>query len=108
MVELQQRYYRNHNIGWVTRLPHKKDGFIRAGRFKIASNMNFARTSRMKLKKDFLRRGEMMHGRMTMKRMHVRRFLRLRSRQMDGLGLPGIYQQVKEIILIVNSDTRMP
>jgi hypothetical protein len=34
MAELRQRYYRNHNIGWVARPGHKKDGFIRPGRFK--------------------------------------------------------------------------
>lgn len=41
MAELRQRYYRNHNIGWVARPPHKKDGFLRAGRFKkvVVQNM---------------------------------------------------------------------
>ena len=34
MAELRQQYYRNHNIGWVARPGHKKDGFVRAGRFK--------------------------------------------------------------------------
>ena len=37
MAELRQRYYRNHNIGWVARPPHEKDGFLRAGRFKKVS-----------------------------------------------------------------------
>jgi len=34
MAELRQRYYRNHNIGWVARPGHKQNGFLRAGRFK--------------------------------------------------------------------------
>jgi hypothetical protein len=34
MAELRQRYYKNHNIGWAARPPHKQNGFIRAGRFK--------------------------------------------------------------------------
>ncbi|KAF9788281.1 glycosyl transferase family group 2-domain-containing protein [Thelephora terrestris] len=37
-------YYTNHGIGWVARPPHsgEPDGFKRAGRFKKASNMNYA------------------------------------------------------------------
>ena len=37
-------YYTNHGIGWVARPPHSNgpDGFKRAGRFKKASNMNYA------------------------------------------------------------------
>ncbi|OZJ02269.1 hypothetical protein BZG36_05156 [Bifiguratus adelaidae] len=39
---IRQQYYTNHPIGWVARPPHGHNGFIRAGRFKKASNMNFA------------------------------------------------------------------
>ncbi|KAJ7650952.1 glycosyl transferase family group 2-domain-containing protein [Roridomyces roridus] len=37
-------FYANHNIGWVARPKHddKPGGFKRAGRFKKASNMNYA------------------------------------------------------------------
>lgn len=35
-------FYRNNNIGWVARPAHNHDGFIRRGKFKKASNMNFA------------------------------------------------------------------
>ncbi|KIM25812.1 hypothetical protein M408DRAFT_204530 [Serendipita vermifera MAFF 305830] len=40
----RQRYYANHGIGWVARPGHSSepDGFKRAGRFKKASNMNYA------------------------------------------------------------------
>ncbi|KAF5353817.1 hypothetical protein D9758_010571 [Tetrapyrgos nigripes] len=41
-------FYANHGIGWVARPPHGSDGgveggekFVRAGRFKKASNMNY-------------------------------------------------------------------
>jgi hypothetical protein len=40
MAELRQRYYRNHNIGWVARPGHKQDGFLRAGRFKKVLSLN--------------------------------------------------------------------
>ncbi|ORY29229.1 hypothetical protein BCR33DRAFT_793070 [Rhizoclosmatium globosum] len=37
----KMKYYAANNIGWIARPPHKKDGFIRQGRFKKASNMNY-------------------------------------------------------------------
>ena len=37
-------YYEKHNIVYVARPGHGKDGFVRAGRFKKASNMNFCLT----------------------------------------------------------------
>jgi hypothetical protein len=46
-------YYANHGIGWVARPPHSNepDGFKRAGRFKKASNMNYALQLSMKLER---------------------------------------------------------
>lgn len=41
-VAIRKQYYENHSIGWVARPPHGKNGFIRQGRFKKASNMNYA------------------------------------------------------------------
>lgn len=35
-------FYKNNNIGWVARPKHNTDGFVRRGKFKKASNMNFA------------------------------------------------------------------
>ncbi|KAF2761334.1 hypothetical protein EJ05DRAFT_491960 [Pseudovirgaria hyperparasitica] len=35
-------FYHDNNIGWVSRPKHNDDGFIRKGKFKKASNMNFA------------------------------------------------------------------
>ncbi|KAF2149500.1 hypothetical protein K461DRAFT_231277 [Myriangium duriaei CBS 260.36] len=34
-------FYTDHNIGWTARPKHGEDGFVRAGKFKKASNMNF-------------------------------------------------------------------
>ena len=39
--EARIQFYANHDIGWVARPPHGHEGFIRAGRFKKASNMNY-------------------------------------------------------------------
>ena len=37
-------YYNKHNIAYVARPGHGKEGFVRVGRFKKASNMNFCLT----------------------------------------------------------------
>ena len=34
MRAAREKYYRDNNIGWVARPPHKQDGFVRAGRFR--------------------------------------------------------------------------
>ncbi len=34
-------FYADHSIGWTARPPHGKDGFVRKGKFKKASNMNY-------------------------------------------------------------------
>jgi hypothetical protein len=46
-------YYTNHGIGWVARPAHDNgpDGFKRAGRFKKASNMNYALALSLSLEK---------------------------------------------------------
>jgi hypothetical protein len=35
-------FYADHGIGWVARPKHGENGFLRRGKFKKASNMNFA------------------------------------------------------------------
>jgi len=34
-------FYADHSIGWVARPKHGEDGFVRRGKFKKASNMNY-------------------------------------------------------------------
>jgi hypothetical protein len=43
-VEKEERanFYHDNNIGWVARPKHNENGYVRRGRFKKASNMNFA------------------------------------------------------------------
>ncbi|KZV80222.1 hypothetical protein EXIGLDRAFT_845734 [Exidia glandulosa HHB12029] len=47
--EERMRFYENRNIGWVARPPHGTDGFVRAGRFKKASNMNYGLTLALRM-----------------------------------------------------------
>lgn len=34
-------FYADHGIGWTARPKHGEDGFVRKGKFKKASNMNY-------------------------------------------------------------------
>lgn len=54
--EREQRigFYADNNIGWVARPGHGVDGFLRKGKFKKASNMNFAMDISCKLEDKLL------------------------------------------------------
>lgn len=41
-AQARKNFYHDNNIGWVSRPKHGKDGYLRRGKFKKASNMNFA------------------------------------------------------------------
>jgi len=111
-------FYADHNIGWVARPPHGADGFVRAGRFKKASNMNYGLTLSLKLEKHLMdleatgeKDGEADGG------------LSLEDRAME-MAIEEIYQQngqkcrpwasngkalrMGEIILLVDADTIVP
>jgi hypothetical protein len=39
--EARLEFYADHGIGWTARPKHNDDGFVRRGKFKKASNMNY-------------------------------------------------------------------
>ena len=39
--QARRDFYADHNIGWTARPKHNSEGFIRKGKFKKASNMNY-------------------------------------------------------------------
>ncbi|KAF2808460.1 uncharacterized protein BDZ99DRAFT_534601 [Mytilinidion resinicola] len=41
LADARKRFYELNNIGWCSRPPHGKDGFVRPGKFKKASNLNY-------------------------------------------------------------------
>lgn len=41
-ARLRKDFYQDNDIGWVARPKHGDDGYLRKGKFKKASNMNFA------------------------------------------------------------------
>jgi hypothetical protein len=55
VAEMRQRFYRANNIGWCARPAHGKDGFLRAGKFKKASNMNYCLSFSLRVEDELLR-----------------------------------------------------
>jgi hypothetical protein len=41
-AEKRREFYHDNHMGWVSRPKHGHEGFVRKGKFKKASNMNFA------------------------------------------------------------------
>jgi hypothetical protein len=56
-------FYADHSIGWTSRPKHGKDGFVRKGKFKKASNMNYGLmlSNRVEEKLGLVERGERWH-----------------------------------------------
>jgi hypothetical protein len=55
VADMRRQFYRANNIGWCARPAHGKDGFVRAGKFKKASNMNYCLTVSLKVEDELLR-----------------------------------------------------
>lgn len=49
-------FYHDNNIGWVARPKNNEDGYVRKGKFKKASNMNFALNVSNKVEMELIQR----------------------------------------------------
>lgn len=115
-VQRRRDFYHDNHIGWVARPGHSREpgGFIRAGKFKKASNMNFALNVSQRVE---ARLQELIDTRLAQGG----------SDELDENEEDEVYQsclaqvlaedatvwaegdiRVGEIILIVDSDTRIP
>jgi hypothetical protein len=106
-------YYHDNNIGWVARPKHNDNGYVRRGKFKKASNMNFALNISRKVE--------------TTLRAHVEsKLMSEKTDRIDAFEEETIYKEalaevlaadpramaagnirVGEFILIVDSDTQV-
>ncbi|KAL7424392.1 hypothetical protein Q5752_000074 [Cryptotrichosporon argae] len=118
-AEIRKAYYDRNNIGWTARPKHGKDGFFRKGRFKKASNMNFG----IQLS---LRTEEIMDELRPMpdendaeakanwvwteddEREIYEEALAMALEESNGVAWAAGNIRVGEIILIIDSDTRVP
>lgn len=113
-VAKRQDYYHNNNIGWVARPRHKGDeGYVRKGKFKKASNMNFALNVSQKVE---ARLQEMMDDRILASGSEY--LDEAEEQEMCSEALEQVLQEnplawaegdirVGEVILLVDCDTRV-
>ncbi|KAJ3288868.1 hypothetical protein HK104_007899 [Borealophlyctis nickersoniae] len=107
-AQRRREYYANNSIGWVGRPKHNsEDGFVRRGRFKKASNLNFALQFSMKV-------DDAMNAIDPMRRLNPEQEGQVYTDiledvlEQDGRAWAEGDIRVGEIILILDSDSRIP
>ncbi|KAL5119775.1 hypothetical protein ACEQ8H_002381 [Pleosporales sp. CAS-2024a] len=106
-------FYINNNIGWVSRPKHNHEGFVRRGKFKKASNMNFALNISNKVEDELV---SLING------LYEKGHVSITEEQEDALYQQALQTvltadprakaggniRMGELILIVDSDTVVP
>jgi hypothetical protein len=114
-AERRKAYYERNNIGWCARPKHDPDGYIRKGKFKKASNMNF--TNKLSLRVEEImdelrpvRPTEELdwHWGHDEEREVYETALARAIEESGGLAWASGDIRIGEIILIIDSDTRVP
>ncbi|KAK4446877.1 glycosyl transferase family group 2-domain-containing protein, partial [Podospora aff. communis PSN243] len=117
MADLRRRFYQQHGIGWISRPPHGKDGFIRGGRFKKASNLNYALDFTLRVEDELLRlrRIRAQHLNCHLDELDAEedaecydQALAAMIKQDEGRTLAEGNVRMGEFILLIDSDTRVP
>lgn len=106
-------FYHDNNIGWVARPKNNDDGYVRKGKFKKASNMNFALNVSNKVEAELLQRmAPTLEKSDMVDPMEEEQFYRDALDQVTQsdphIRGAGGDIRVGEFILIVDSDTRVP
>lgn len=110
----RREFYEEHNIGWVSRPPHNpnpEDGarpFLRRGKFKKASNMNYALmvSNRVEEKLKLVQRTP--DWTQVHEKDAYEQCLRQTLDEHEGRTLAEGNIRVGDYILIIDSDTRVP
>lgn len=110
-VNARINFYHDNNIGWVARPGHGVDGFIRAGKFKKASNMNYALNLSNKVE-DLVVAGvaqlaEKGNSLTSVEEEQLYQSALAKVIEEDGKARAGGNIRVGEHILIIDSDTRV-
>ena len=114
-AEQRREFYHDENIGWVARPKHNgEEGYVRHGKFKKASNMNFALNLSQKVE-SYLQEaidaklasdGTDMVDEIEEEEMYKAALAR--ALEENPLARADGNIRVGEVILIVDSDTRVP
>lgn len=106
-ADFRKQYYEDNNIGWIARPGHNSDGFIRKGKFKKASNMNYTLNISMRIEEAL--ETVYRHDRWTEydeQEAYDRIFDEVLAA--DGRAQGGGNVRIGDIILLIDSDTRVP
>ncbi|KAI0475757.1 glycosyl transferase family group 2-domain-containing protein [Xylariaceae sp. FL0804] len=100
-------FYSDHMIGWVARPRHGENGFVRGGKFKKASNMNFALMISCKVE-DKLTQIERGDDWTQNEEAEAYEKALKEVLEEDGRAWADGNVRVGDYILIIDSDTRVP
>lgn len=114
--EAQERreYYEEHNIGWVARPKHNpkpKEGevqFVRAGKFKKASNMNYALNVSARVEDKLNAHPREQHWSPDQEHSMYESALAAIVQEDDGRTWAAGNVRLGDYILLIDSDTRVP
>ncbi|KAH6646032.1 glycosyl transferase family group 2-domain-containing protein [Truncatella angustata] len=100
-------FYADHSIGWVARPKHGENGFLRRGKFKKASNMNFALKISCSVEEKLAQynRGPEWSQ---VDEAHAYEESLKKVLEEDGRAWADGNVRVGDYILIIDSDTRVP
>ncbi|KAK4211778.1 putative glycosyltransferase [Rhypophila decipiens] len=100
-------FYADHSIGWVARPKHGENGFLRRGKFKKASNMNFALMISCKAEEKLAAINRTPDWSQHDEAQAYERALK-EVLEEDGRAWADGNIRVGDYILIIDSDTRVP
>ncbi|KAI1772777.1 glycosyl transferase family group 2-domain-containing protein [Hypoxylon cercidicola] len=100
-------FYADHSIGWVARPRHGENGFLRRGKFKKASNMNFALMISCKVEDKLALYERGPQWSQADEALAYERSLK-EVLEEDGRAWADGNIRVGDYILIIDSDTRVP
>lgn len=100
-------FYNDNNIGWTARPPHNSDGFIRKGKFKKASNMNFGLMLSCRVEEKL---AEIVRPQGWNQDQEAEAYSRCLLEVLDDHGRAWADGNIRvgDYILLIDSDTRVP
>ncbi|KAH8202362.1 hypothetical protein TruAng_003435 [Truncatella angustata] len=115
--DMRKQFYAANGIGWCARPAHGNDGFVRAGKFKKASNMNYCLAFSSHVEDEMLR---LIKQKAEMEHRDPETFTIQQEEDLYNQALENMLEKdggktwadgnirMGEIILIIDCDTRVP
>ncbi|KAK4232962.1 glycosyl transferase family group 2-domain-containing protein [Achaetomium macrosporum] len=117
LADLRRKFYQQHGIGWIARPPHGQDGFVRGGRFKKASNLNYALDFTLRVEDELLQLRKRRAAELGCTEEELSadddsecydQALAAILEQDQGRTMAEGNVRIGDLILLVDSDTRVP